>query len=247
MLIYSTFVRMYMAIKLDDSQGSLWSRHVWLDGLWSCIHAASCGVICLVWKKSKTTDIHNSQGRGPWQDYRRRIRSSKFKERSSSKLHHPLATDTHPPGLLDVVTGLHATDKVNADESIKMGLEQMAEFEFGWATIFNMTLTKNAALMTSAKKSIKMDRKSVYMIQNWSTLESYVSNSRPLYRYWYHRCPLIQTFPSIPASLSDENGAYACSIEGSLEDETSSWTIKSDPRSIGRCHHRWMCYVVDWP
>ena len=31
-----------------------------------------------------------------------------------------LATDTHPPGLLNVVTGLHATDKGNADESIKI-------------------------------------------------------------------------------------------------------------------------------
>ncbi len=31
-----------------------------------------------------------------------------------------LATDTHPPGLLNVVTGLYATDKGNADESIKI-------------------------------------------------------------------------------------------------------------------------------
>ncbi len=35
----------------------------------------------------------------------------------------PLATDTHPPGLLNFVTGLHATDKVNADESIKIERE----------------------------------------------------------------------------------------------------------------------------
>ena len=33
-----------------------------------------------------------------------------------------LATDTHPPGLLNIVTGLHATDN---DESIKIGREQM--------------------------------------------------------------------------------------------------------------------------
>ena len=37
----------------------------------------------------------------------------------------PLATDTHPPGLLNVVTGIHATDNVNADEYIKIGREQM--------------------------------------------------------------------------------------------------------------------------
>ena len=34
-----------------------------------------------------------------------------------------IATDTHPPGLLNVVTGLHATDKVNAGESIKIERE----------------------------------------------------------------------------------------------------------------------------
>ena len=32
----------------------------------------------------------------------------------------PLATDTCPRGLLNVVTGLRATDKVKADESIKI-------------------------------------------------------------------------------------------------------------------------------
>ena len=31
-----------------------------------------------------------------------------------------LATDTHPPGLLNVVAGLHATDEGNEDESIKI-------------------------------------------------------------------------------------------------------------------------------
>jgi len=39
---------------------------------------------------------------------------------------NPLATDTHPPGLLNIVTGLHATDKVNVDDSLKIGRQQMA-------------------------------------------------------------------------------------------------------------------------
>ena len=37
----------------------------------------------------------------------------------------PLAKDTHPPGILNVVTGLHGTDMFNADEYIKIGREQM--------------------------------------------------------------------------------------------------------------------------
>ena len=34
-------------------------------------------------------------------------------------------------------TGIHATDKVNAEEYITIGREQMAEFKYGWPTNFN--------------------------------------------------------------------------------------------------------------
>ena len=37
----------------------------------------------------------------------------------------PLAADTHPPGLLNIVTGLHTTDKVNVDESVEIGRQQL--------------------------------------------------------------------------------------------------------------------------
>ena len=73
-----------------------------------------------------------------------------------------LATDTHPPGLLNVVTDLHATDKVNANESIKIEREHYGRIESGWPTSFNKTPNKNVALMISTKKSIKLDGKPVY-------------------------------------------------------------------------------------
>ena len=56
---------------------------------------------------------------------------------------YPLATDTQPPWLPNVVTGPHAT--VNADEYINIGREQMSELESGWPTSFNKTLTNNVA------------------------------------------------------------------------------------------------------
>ena len=71
----------------------------------------------------------------------------------------PLATDTHPPGLLNVVTGHHAT--VN-DECINIGREQEAVFESGWTTSFSKTLVKYVALMTSTKKGIRLEGKPVY-------------------------------------------------------------------------------------
>ena len=66
------------------------------------------------------------------------------------------------PWLLNVVTGCHATDNVNVDISIKIGREQMAAFESGWPTRFNITLTKNVTLITSTKKSIKQGGKAVH-------------------------------------------------------------------------------------
>ena len=71
----------------------------------------------------------------------------------------PLATDTQPHWLLNVVTGPHTT--VNADEYISIGREQMAELESGWPTSINKTLTKNVAFTTSTKKSIEVDGKPV--------------------------------------------------------------------------------------
>ena len=63
---------------------------------------------------------------------------------------------------LNVVTGFHARDKVNVDISINIGQEQMAAFEYGWPTRFNIIPTKNVTLITSTKKSIKLDGKAVY-------------------------------------------------------------------------------------
>ena len=53
----------------------------------------------------------------------------------------------------------------------------------------------------------------------------------------------LRTFPSASIIIWWE-WCYACSIEGSPEYYTPSWTIKSDPMSVACCHHRWMCYVV---
>ena len=74
----------------------------------------------------------------------------------------PLATDTHPPGLLNIVTGLHTTDKVNVDEAVKIGRQQLVEFESGWPKSFNKTLSKKVITMASIKNNIKLDGKQVY-------------------------------------------------------------------------------------
>ena len=125
-------------------------------------------------QNNKTTTTHKEEAPG-------RITSdASYRQKIKEALQNyidPLATDTHPPWLLNVVKGLHATDKVNADESIKIGREQMTEFESGWPTSFNKILTKNVTMMTSAKKSIKLDGKPVYDTELIYTRELFVFNS----------------------------------------------------------------------
>ena len=88
----------------------------------------------------------------------------------------PFAKDSHPPAVLNIVTCLHATDKVNVDESLKIGRELMAEFDSGWPTSFNKTITKKVTMMASTKRASSW-MESLCTIPNWSTPESYVSNS----------------------------------------------------------------------
>ena len=94
----------------------------------------------------------------------------------------PLATYTHPPGLLNIVTGLHTTDKVNVDESVEIGRQQLVEFESGWPKSVNKTLSKKVITMASIKKNIKLDgwMVSKCMIENWSTPVSCLQQYRDI-------------------------------------------------------------------
>ena len=157
----------------------------------------------------------------------------------------PLATDTHPPGLLNVVTGLHATDKVNADESIKIGREQMTEFESGWPTSFNKTLTKNVTMMTSAKKSIKLDGKPVYDTELIYTRVICLQQ----YRDIGITDALSYELSPVPASVFDESGAMRAQSKAVLKtklqvEQSSRIQRVPDAVIIDGCAMLW---TVHWP
>ena len=59
--------------------------------------------------------------------------------------------ETHPSDLLNSVIGLHTADRVNVDEYIEIGKQQIAEFESGWAKSFNQTRPKKVTTMFSTK------------------------------------------------------------------------------------------------
>ena len=73
-------------------------------------------------QNNKTTTTHKEHAQG------RNTRDASDRQNIKESLQtyiDPLVTDTHPHGILNVVACLHATDEVNAEESIKSGREQM--------------------------------------------------------------------------------------------------------------------------
>ena len=95
-----------------------------------------------------------------------RIRSDgvdreKLKDRLNTCI-DPLQPDSHPPGLINVVTGRLCPDNVNVDDSVNIGTKQMNEYELHWPESFNKPLTKQVVLMSVSRKQIKIGQVSVY-------------------------------------------------------------------------------------
>ena len=80
-----------------------------------------------------------------------------------------------------------------------------SEFEYGWSTSFNGTLTKNVASMLSTKNSIKLDGKPVYDTElNYPRLRVICLQQ---YRDTDITDVLSYKRSPVPASLFDESGA----------------------------------------
>ena len=121
----------------------------------------------------------------------------------------------------------------------------MTIFESGWPTSFNKTLTKNVTMMTSAKKSIKMDGKPVCDTELIYTRVICLQQ----YRYIDITDVLSYELSPVPASLFDESGAMRAQskavLKMKLQVEQSS-RIQGIPDAviIDGCAMLW---TVHWP
>ena len=103
----------------------------WTLSLHTCSHLRGDRLAMKDKQNNKTTTTHKEEVPGMFQERHQIVRRSKKLFKITSI---PLPqTPTHQV----YFTGIHATDKVNADEYITIGREQMAEFKYGWPTNFN--------------------------------------------------------------------------------------------------------------
>ena len=74
----------------------------------------------------------------------------------------PLDPSDHPDGIINIVTGRIAPDNVTADQSVKIGQQQMKDFESRWPDGFNSTINKKVVTMATMRKHIKIDNTELY-------------------------------------------------------------------------------------
>ena len=74
----------------------------------------------------------------------------------------PLDPSSHPSSIVNIVSGQLADKTVNVHEAVKIGTQQMKDFEKGWPKSFNCTISKRVTTIKDSKKHIKIGNKKVY-------------------------------------------------------------------------------------
>ena len=75
----------------------------------------------------------------------------------------PLSLSQQPAGLLRVVNGLVANEKVNVDCAVELGEHALSKFKSSLPEGYYKPLTKSVVTMQEMKKSIKIDDKDIYI------------------------------------------------------------------------------------
>ena len=157
----------------------------------------------------------------------------------------PFQSNSHPVGILNIANGLVSDNNVNADSSLEIGQQQMAEFESGWPASFHGTLKKKVTTMTSNKKSIKIDGAPVFDTDLIYTRVIGLQQSRDL----NIKEVLKYELSLVPPALFDENGDMRSQTKATLKTKLQvevSHRHSSSPDAIiiDGCALLW---TVHWP
>lgn len=125
----------------------------------------------------------------------------------------PLDPTSHPVGVVNIANGLVSPSNVNVDNSLKIGQQQMNEFESGWPASFHGTLKKHIITMPANKKSIKIDDTPVYDTELIYTRVIGLQQSRNL----NIKEVLTYELSAVPPALFDENGDMRSQAKATLK------------------------------
>lgn len=74
---------------------------------------------------------------------------------------HPMQSDEHPEGVVNIVSGKISSNLVNVDNAVTIGNKQMEMFECSWPEGFNATITNKVVTMKINKKNVKIDETAI--------------------------------------------------------------------------------------
>ena len=90
----------------------------------------------------------------------------------------PLDHASHPPSILNIVSGQIANDTVNVHDAVAIGTKKMQEFENGRPKQFNETISKRITTISDCKKHIKIGTKKIFDTVIYSRVIGIQASSR---------------------------------------------------------------------
>lgn len=160
----------------------------------------------------------------------------------------PLDPASHPPSLLNIVSGQIANDTVNVHNAVAIGTKQMQEFESGWPKKFNDTISKRVTTISDSKKHIKIGTKKIF---DTTVIYSRVIGIQASSRDIDIENVLSHELAPVPTSMFDDSGVLRiCKSKSDLKNrlfkESSSRCALSSV-SATVLDGSAVLWVVHWP
>jgi len=158
----------------------------------------------------------------------------------------PLDTDDHPSGIVNIISGRIGPDKVNVDEAVAVGRNQMLEYESTWPEGFHSTLSKKVMTMNVNKKQVQLGDASIFdteviFSRVMGLMASRAVDVKDIFRY---------ELSPIPTSMFEDNGDMRVTkaksvLKRKLQVEQSARTVhKTEVVIIDGCAILW---IINWP
>ena len=77
----------------------------------------------------------------------------------------PFDPTSHPPTIVNIVSGQMADDTVNVQDAVASGTKQMQEFEKGWPEGFRSTISKKVKTVSDSRSISRLGRRRYTILQ----------------------------------------------------------------------------------
>ncbi len=138
----------------------------------------------------------------------------------------PLKPTDHPSGVMNIVSGQIGTDKVNVDDAVEIGMQQMTAYESSLPEGFGSPLTNKVVTMSASKKAVKCGSGQIFDTQLiYSRLMGIITTRDIDLKSVFHH-----ELAPIPTSMFEDNGDMRITksksvLKNKLQVEHSARTI----------------------